>query len=76
MSKLITVLFISTFSFTALANVPLDSPKVVNKIESITESKIEKHQNYMSKQLARSIEKSSNRIIKDTANDLKAYEVE
>ena len=73
MSKLITVLFISTFSFTALANVPLNSPNVIDKIENITESKIDKHQDYMNKQLTKSVDKRSNKIIMDTMNDFRAH---
>ncbi len=76
MSKLITVLFISTLSSTALANESFNSSKTVSKIESLTESRIDKHQDYMNQQLAKSIERKSDKIIMDTMNDLKALDIE
>jgi len=76
MSKLITVLFVSTFSFSALAYVPLNSLEVVNKIENITEKGIKKHQGYMGQKLNKSIDRQSNRIIMDTKKDLKASNIE
>ena len=76
MSKLIAALFVSTLSFTALANEPLNSSKTISKIESLTESRIDKHQHYMEQQIANSIERRSHKIILDTMNDLKAQEIE
>ncbi len=76
MSKLIIVLFISTFSFTALANVALNSPKVVDKIESNIESEINQHQNYLNNRLEKSIDRSSNKIIMNSMDNLKDHDVE
>jgi len=73
MTKLITVLFFSAFSLTALANSPADSKISTDKIENRVDYKIGKHQDYMHKKIEKSIDKRSQIIINDIALDLENY---
>jgi hypothetical protein len=71
MYKIITVLLISTFSFSTLADAPLDSPDVVAKIESITDSRIDIYQEKIYKKHAQNIETKSKKMIEDTMIEMK-----
>ncbi|MCJ8319853.1 MAG: hypothetical protein MJK12_09465 [Colwellia sp.] len=73
MSKLITVLLLSVFSLTALANSQINSLNLNNKIESRVDNKIDKHQAYMDKMIEKSIDKRSQNIINDIALDIENY---
>lgn len=68
MSKLITVLFLSTFSLAALANSPFESVKSTDKVDSHQD-----YQEYMDKKIEKNIDKRSESIIKDIARDIKKY---
>lgn len=70
MSKLIIALFALTFSLASLANESLNSPYVVEEIESIIESKIDKHQDYMDKKLTKSIEINSKKMILESISEI------
>ena len=68
MSKLITVLFLSTFSLAALANSSSEFVKATDKVDSHQD-----YQEYMDKKIEKNIDKRSENIIKDIARDIKKY---